>query len=158
MSKEKSLTPLLLGVAAIGIALVMAAAYFVSSDMMKGLGQSTATLNQTPRRDLPPIEIVYRGPMYPNARRVEDSRDTIAIHLPSNGSFKVSSGEYVTEDGLDQAIVYYRQYFGNRAEEQLEPGGASWIEKRPDGFGVVTLKETPDKLHVKLALVVEDQD
>ena len=77
----------------------------------------------------------------------------MTIDLPVSGNFEVSSNDYITEDGLDEAIAYYRHYFGKSAEERLEPGGARWVERRPDGYGVVILKETQEGLHVRLVLI-----
>ncbi len=156
MSKEKSLLPMLFGVGALGIAMVLGAVYLLSGYIMKGLGQTAASMNTSPRRELPVIEVSYRGPMYPNGRRVEDSQAKVALDLPVNANYSVASTEYVTEDGLDQAIAYYRKYFGKTAVEHLSPGGARWLEKRPDGFGLVLLREAPDKLHITLVLVVEE--
>ena len=156
MSKEKSLLPILLGVAALASAMVLGVVYLFSGYLVKQIGQGASTLRHSPKRETNVIETIYRGPMYPNARRVEDSKETVAIDIPVTGNFEVSSQDYITEDGLEEAIFYYRRYFGKNAEERLEPGGARWVEKREDGFGVVVLKETKENLHVRLVLMVEE--
>ena len=156
MSKEKSLLPILLGVVALVVALMLGGVYLFSGYLVKQFGQSAATLRRTPQRETNVIETIYRGPMYPGARRIEDSKEKVTIDVPVSGNFEVSSNDYVTQDGLDEAIAYYRHYFGKDAEEHLEPGGARWVEKREDGYGMVILKETKEYLHVRLVLIVEE--
>jgi hypothetical protein len=165
MSKEKSLLPALLGVVALAISLMLGGIYLFSGYLVKKLGQSAATMQRTPQRETNVIETLDRGPMYPNARRVpdssEDSKERVTIDVPVTGNVEVSSQDYITEDGLEEAVAYYRKYFGpelssKEAEERPEPGGARFVEKREDGYALVILKETKEKLHIRLVLILED--
>lgn len=156
MSKEKSLVPMLLGVAALAIAMVLGGVYLFSGYLVKQLGQSHAGLRRTPDREANVIETNYRGPMYPSGRRLREPEGAITLDIPVGGNVEVSSNEYITQDGLDEVIAYYRHYFSGKAEERLTPGGAQWTEKREDGTGVVAVKEAKDGVHIRLALIAQE--
>ncbi len=161
MSKERSLLPLLLGISALGIALVAGGVYVFSGYLVKQAGQAAQSLPRPSRTDTSSLESMDRGPMYPGAVRVEDSTYRIAVDLPAHGSYQVLTGSYFTHDSLEKAIAYYRHYFNvnGQAIEHLEPGGARWAQKLDGHERVVVLQQDTkdrDRLNIHLAVIFEE--
>jgi hypothetical protein len=160
MSKERSLLPLLLGISALGIALVAGGVYVFSGYLVKQAGQAAESLPR-PRKDGSSLESTDRGTMYPGAVRVEDSTYKIAVDLPAHGDYQVLTGSYITHDSLEEAIAYYRHYFkvNGQATERLEPGGARWVQKMDRDERVVVLQQDAkdrDRLNIHLAVILEE--
>jgi hypothetical protein len=157
--KEASLLPMILGVSAIGIALVLGGVYIFSRYLVKQTGQAASTLPRRSHEVAPTIESMDRGTMYPGAVRTDDASGKIAVELPVHGSYQVITGNYFTHDSLDEAIAYYRHFFKGQATERLEPGGARWFQKIDSDERVVVLQQDPndhDRLNIHLAVIFEE--
>src|SRR5258708_39928936 len=129
MSKERGLLPLLLGVSALGVALVLGGVYIFSRYLVKQTTEASALLRTSPR-DLPrSVDRLDPATVYPTCQRVEDSEEKIAVEVPVHGSYQVVSGDYLTDDSLEEVTAYYRHLFKGQVTERLEPGGAHWVHK-----------------------------
>ena len=160
--KDGSLWPLLLGVSAVGVGLVLAGALFFSRYVTRQMSQSVPRLGAP--RDFPAVESAFRFGMYPTARRVLESQAKIAVELPTNGSFQVASSEYVTHDEMDEVIAYYRHTFENEKRERAgssyteraEDGGFRWIMKEGATYRIVAVKPVEGHPHIRLVWIEED--
>jgi hypothetical protein len=156
MTKERSLLPMILGVSVLGVALAGLGVWIMAGYLARQVGRDVPTLRRADR-EAETLERVERGPLYPGAVRVEDSTGQIAIEAPARGSFQLITGEYETEDGLDEAVAYYRRYFAGRATEHIEPGSARWAWKYSRGYQFVALQEGKDHLRIRIAVLLEEQ-
>jgi hypothetical protein len=158
--KETSLAPMLIGAAAIAVALVFAAAYFLSASIKGKMAHDVPHLG--PLREGPPIHDVFPSGMYPSALPVNGSAARIAIDVPTSGDFRVVTAEFETHDEMDDVAYFYRKQFAKEAEESREPpgpdgkpGGIRWTLKDPTR--IVLIKEVGGRPHIRLVWMGEDQ-
>jgi len=158
--KETSLAPILVGASALGVALVFAAAYFLSGFINRQMSHNVPHLG--PQRDGPPIRQVFPSGMYPTARPVNGLDARIAVELPASGAFQVVTAEFETHDEMDKVVAHYRNQFGKETEERREapgadgmPGGIRWTLKDPTR--IISVKEVDGRPHIRLVWIEEDQ-
>jgi hypothetical protein len=151
--KETSLAGILIGAAALGVALVFLAVYSLSGYITRHMSRDVPHL--TPQRDELPIQRVFASGLYPAARPVDDTRAWIDFTLPASGTFQVVTAEFETQDKLDDVAAYYRKQFAGEAEERKEPDGIRWTFK--DHSRVILVKEVEGRPHIRLVWRGEDQ-
>jgi hypothetical protein len=163
--KETSLAPILIGAAALGVALVFLAVYFLSGFITRHMAHDVPHLG--PQREDLPIHRVFAAGMYPTARPVGETDARIAVDVPASGSFQVVSEEFETHDELDEVVAYYRKLFANEVEESREapdpsgkPGAIRWTFKEHttrDRLRIISVKEVEGRPHIRLVWMGEEQ-
>ena len=155
MNKERSLVPVIVGVALVGLALVVGGGWFLWSFLSKQVNESSFRVR--PRTQGGTLMDRERGPLYPGALPAEvDPNDKIGVEVPLHGDYEVITGVYETDDGLDQAVAYYRHYFAGRAAEHVDANSARWVWNNYRGYQIVELHEGKDRLRIRIAVVFDE--
>jgi len=163
--KETSLAPMLIGAAAIGVALVFAAVYFLSGFITRHMARDTPHLS--PQREDSDIHHVWAAAMYPTSRPLGESEARIAVEVPVSGTFEMVTEEFETHDEMDEVVAYYRKLFGKEVEESREPpgadgkpGGIRWTFKertKKDRVRIISVREVEGRPHIRLVWMGEEQ-